>query len=75
MKVTVLSLQKTLFEGEAVHVIVPGEKGVFEIGPFHRPIASRLLPGVMAVDNGPIAIRRGVIQAARNVVTALVEPA
>lgn len=75
MKVTVLSLKKPLFEGEATHVIVPGEKGVFEIGSFHRPIASRLLPGVMMVDGKAISIRRGVIQAHRNVVTALVEPA
>ena len=74
LTVVILSAQELLFEGLARHVILPGEQGVFEVWPFHRPLISRLLPGFIVVDEQPIAIRRGVVNVARDAVTALVEP-
>ena len=75
LEVLVLGPNRPLFEGRASHVIFPGEQGTFEVGPFHRPIVSRLLPGVMVIDNEELPIQRGVVKVERNRVTALVEPA
>lgn len=74
LNVLIVSAQALLFEGSAQHVICPGEHGVFEVWPFHRPLVSRLLPGVIYVDDEPVAIKRGVVKIASNTVTALVEP-
>ena len=74
LTVVILSAQALLFEGSAQHVICPGEHGVFEVWPFHRPLVSRLLPGLIIVDDEAVAIRRGVVKIVRNTVTALVEP-
>ena len=73
--VIVLGPDRSLYEGRASHIIFPGERGVFEVGPFHRPIVSRLLPGVVTIDNANLPIKRGVVKVERNRVTALVEPA
>ena len=42
MKVTIVSPERVLFEGEADGVKVPGEKGRFEILKGHAPIISTL---------------------------------
>ena len=75
IEVLVLGPDRSLFEGRASHVIFPGEQGTFEIGPFHRPIVSRLFPGVVTIDNNNLPIKRGVVKVERNKVVALVEPA
>ena len=72
--VTLLSAHEVLFEGQARQVILPGEQGVFEVWPFHRPLVSRLLPGLIVVDEQSFAIRRGVVKVTREAVSALVEP-
>ena len=74
LEVILLSPASPIFEGTAERVIMPGEKGVFEIFSFHRPLVSRLLPGLVVVDDRPYPIRRGVVKVDRNRVTALVEP-
>ena len=73
--VVILSSETPLFEGKASRVIFPGEQGIFEIGIFHRPFVSRLLPGVITIGDRPLAIRRGVVHVSNNRVIALVEPA
>lgn len=75
LQVTVLSPEQSVYEGPAHRVILPGEQGVFEVGLFHRPLISRLLPGTVIVDDRYWPIRRGVVKVERNTVTALVEPA
>ena len=72
--VVILAPETILFEGQARHVILPGEEGVFEVGSFHRPLVSRLLPGVILVDEQPIPILRGVVGIQRDRLAALVEP-
>lgn len=74
LEVVVLGPEAFLFEGKAARVILPGEKGVFEICPFHRPLISRLLPGVLIIDKESIPIQKGVVKVDRNKVTAIVEP-
>ena len=75
LQVVVLGPEAPLFEGEAERVILPGEQGVFEVFPFHRPLASRLLTGAVIVDDQLFPIQRGTVWVERNQVTALVEPA
>ena len=74
LQVILLSPASPIFEGEAQQVILPGEQGVFEVHPFHRPLVSRLLPGRVVVDDRLFPIRRGVVKVHGNMVTALVEP-
>ena len=74
LDVTILTPQEVLFQGQAVRVILPGEMGTFEVGQFHRPLMSRLLPGLIVVDNQHIPIVRGVVKVERDAVMAVVEP-
>jgi F-type H+-transporting ATPase subunit epsilon len=73
LKVIILTPQEVLFQGVADRVILPGEQGTFEVGPFHRPLLSRLLPGTIVVDTRAFPIQRGVVKVERNTVTSLVE--
>ena len=73
LNVTLLTANKVIFEGKASKVIFPGEKGVFEIGFFHRPIVSRLLPGLTTVDDQEFLIRHGVVKVKNSRVIAMVE--
>ena len=73
LEVLVVSPREVLFHGQARRVIVPGEQGVMEVLPFHRPLLSRLLPGVVVVDEALIPIHRGVVKVAHDHVTVIVE--
>ena len=73
LDVVILTPQEVLFQGQAGRVILPGEEGTFEVGPFHRPIVSRLLPGLLIVDEQSVLIRRGVVKVEKNRVTSIVE--
>ena len=74
LDVVILSAQGFLFQGRARQVICPGEAGVFEVCPLHRPLVSRLLPGCIVVDDRAIPILRGVVKVHHDTVTAIVEP-
>ena len=73
LDVVIVTPQRVLFSGQAGQVIFPGAQGVFEVLPFHRSIVSLLLPGIILVDEQPIAISRGVVKVAFDAVTAIVE--
>ena len=73
LDVLITSAEQVLFEGTARSLIVPGESGTFEVLPLHRPIVSRLLSGVILVDDRPLPIQRGVVRVADDVVTMVVE--
>jgi F-type H+-transporting ATPase subunit epsilon len=74
LEVVILSPQGMIFSGPARRLILPGEEGVFEVAPFHRPLVSRLLPGLVVVDDQHVPIHRGVVRVQRDAVTLLVEP-
>ena len=74
LDVTILSPQDLLFQGQTNHVILPGEQGVFEICPFHRPLVSRLLAGLIVLDDQIVPIQRGVVKVEHDRVLAIVEP-
>ena len=71
--VSVLDPQEVLFEGKAKSIIVPGEAGVFEILPFHKRVISRLLSGIIFVDDRSFSIRRGIIKVDLKKVTIVIE--
>ena len=73
LDVCILDPREVLFEGKAKSVVVPGEQGVFEVLPFHKRILSRLLAGVIFVDEQHFSIRRGIIKVDQNKVTIIVE--
>jgi F-type H+-transporting ATPase subunit epsilon len=68
-----LSPEEILFEGQAKSIILPGEQGVFEVLPFHKPILSRLISGSLFIDGQTFSIKRGVAKVNQNKVTIIIE--
>ena len=75
LDVSIVSPIKVIFEGNARSIILPGEQGVFEILPFHKPVLSRLITGTIVVDEHPFPIHRGAVKFYQNKVTVVVEEA
>lgn len=78
MKVTIVSPERVLFEGEADGVKVPGEKGRFEILKGHAPIISTLSAGEVACSGAEpftLAVKDGFVEVAEDVVSVCVEAA
>ena len=75
MNVIVVDPARVIFEGNAHNVILPGEKGVFEILPFHKNLLSRLAGGLVSIDGRFLFIRRGIAKVESDVVTVIVEGA
>ncbi len=77
LNVTIVTEEAVLFEGKAHSVILPGERGYFEVLPQHKPLLSRLIGGNLSIDftehNFPIL--RGIAKVGLNQVTAIVETA
>ena len=71
--VLITTPQGVIFEGRAGSALLPGEWGVFEVLPYHKPLLSRLISGIIVVDRKRLEIRRGVAQVKGNKVTAIVE--
>lgn len=76
IQVTVLTAQSVLHEGEAASVVLPGDRGVFEVLPMHKPILSLLRPGRIVIDQErALPVRGGVVRVRGDRLVALVEPA
>jgi F-type H+-transporting ATPase subunit epsilon len=73
LDVCVLNPKQVIFEGPARSVILPGEEGVFEVLSFHKRLLSRLISGILFVDNQKFDIRRGVVKVNQNKVVIIVE--
>ena len=73
--VVILTPERMIFEGKAKSLILPGEKGVFEVQPFHKKLLSRLVSGIIQLDGESLPIRRGVAKVGQNRVTVIVEEA
>jgi len=72
-KVLMLDYAQVLFSGNARSVILPGERGVFEILNFHSPIVSMLNEGDVIIDGEVFPIRRGIVNFYHSELIALVE--
>ncbi len=75
LDVLVLTNKEILFEGRAHNAIFPGEMGVFEVLPFHKPLLGRLISGIISIDDLSLPVKRGVVKVQSNKVTAIVEKA
>ena len=73
LEVVVATPERVIFEGRAKSVVLPGEKGVFEVLSFHKPIISRLISGRLVVDEKSFLIRRGIAGIRANRATIIVE--
>jgi F-type H+-transporting ATPase subunit epsilon len=78
MNVSILSPLKSLFQGEATSVNLPGKLGAFTILENHAPIISLLSKGNIVIAQNSeepiqIAIAGGFVEIHNNEVTACVE--
>jgi F0F1-type ATP synthase epsilon subunit len=73
LDVQVISTEEIVFEGKANSVVFPGEYGVFEILPYHKPMVSRLVSGNLIIDGRFYPIRRGLVGLNHNKATIIVE--
>lgn len=76
MKVTIVSPEKTLYEGEAAAVKLPGAKGRFEVLQNHAPLISTLIAGTVECHGEEpfsVKVSGGFVEVARDVVSVCVE--
>ena len=77
MNVSILSPLKTLFQGEAISVNLPGKIGAFTVLENHAPIVSTLDKGVITItnkeENTEIEIVSGFVEVHDNEITICVE--
>lgn len=77
MKVYILTPEKTLYEGDAKAIKVPGMQGQFEILDRHAPIVSALTSGQVQLTDlsgtkHSFDISKGFIEVMKNEVNVLV---
>ena len=73
LDVFVLTPQEVIFEGKAKSLVAPGESGVFEILSYHKRLLTRLISGIMFIDEKSLRIRRGLLKVNKNKVTVIIE--
>jgi F-type H+-transporting ATPase subunit epsilon len=79
MTLEILTPDKTVYEGEAASVNLPGTLGFFEILNHHAPIISTLEDGKVTIRHGAnvkediFFIKGGVVEASDNKVVILAE--
>lgn len=73
LNVVILTPERMIYEGTAHSLILPGEKGVFEIQPYHRELLSRLVKGTLVLDGHDFPIKRGVVKIVKNEAVVIVE--
>lgn len=77
MKLTIITPDKPVFEGEVTSVTVPGSAGSFEVLDNHAPIVSTLDDGKVIIRTGKseeiISIIGGVVEVLDNKITVLAE--
>ncbi len=78
MQVKLITPEKTLFEGTATYVQVPGLLGEFGVMPKHEPFISLLKPGHVTVEliggeKQEFAVTGGIAEIANDNITLLVE--
>ena len=73
-KVTIVTSNNVLFEGEAASIFLPGITGEFEVLELHNPIISLLKKGKIIIDwKKRIPIKRGAVRMAADELVAVVE--
>jgi F-type H+-transporting ATPase subunit epsilon len=75
LDISIASPTRIIYRGKARSVVLPGEKGTFEILFNHKPVLSLLVLGDISIDNRLLSIKRGIVKVALNRITAIVEEA
>lgn len=77
MKLSIITPDKPVFDGDVTSVTVPGTAGSFEVLENHAPIVSSLDQGQVIIRTGKseeiIQISGGVVEVINNAVTVLAE--
>jgi F0F1-type ATP synthase epsilon subunit len=73
LDVIIYNLEKVIFVGKAKSIIFPGEMGVFEVLPYHKPLLTRLVNGKIIVDAEVFPIRCGIVGINHNKATVVIE--
>lgn len=76
MELTIITPEKTVFNGSTDSITVPGTKGIFEILNNHAPIISSLQKGVIVCKGQKsfqVEIQKGFIEVANNKITICAE--
>ena len=56
--VTVLTPERTIFEGEAIHLLAPGSEGYLGVLAHHAPLLTSLRPGLLEIGSSGAERRR-----------------
>jgi F-type H+-transporting ATPase subunit epsilon len=77
LKVSVISPEATLFEGEASSVVAPAFDGEVGILPSHAPMVTTLGSGVLRIGDGTarFQVDGGFVQVVDNIVRVVTEKA
>ena len=79
LKISVISPDRILFEGEAESIELPGSKAPFTVLKDHAPLVSHLDPGIVTIakvdGSQRFVIEGGFAEVRNNKITALVEGA
>lgn len=79
MRVTIISPEKSIFDGDATALVAPAYDGEVGILPRHAPFMTLLGEGTLTVREGDrstqFAVSGGFLQVADNVVTVVAEHA
>lgn len=77
MRLTIITPDQPVFEGDITSVTVPGSAGAFEVLENHAPIVSTLESGKVIIRTGKrediVQIIGGVVEVINNNVTVLAE--
>lgn len=78
MDVSVITMHEKIYEGKANEVILPGDDGELSVWDNHRPCLYALRVGRITIIHGAnlkssILIKRGIVHAEANRLTAMVE--
>jgi F-type H+-transporting ATPase subunit epsilon len=78
--VDVVSAEKSIFEGEAKFVALPGESGELGILPGHTPLITRIRPGAVRIEKADgdeefVFVAGGILEVQPNGVTVLADTA
>ncbi len=68
MRVSVISSERSVFDGEADSVVAPAYDGLVGILPRHAPFMTLVGTGIVTIGNTRIQVEGGFLQVASNVV-------
>jgi len=71
---TILNPRDVVFEGDVESLFLPGDKGEFELLPFHAPMVSLLKDGDIVIDwKTRISIKNGIAKIMNDECVVLLE--